>query len=214
MIDGDIIAGRVTDRKRVRGDRVLPKPIRLWTGKEIPYEIEPGFPEAHRVLGAIRHFNAVSPIQLVPRELAPNASDGIRFIEHPDKCASFLGAQGEWQDIWLAEGCNSGTVVHEIFHALGMIHEQQRADRDRYVKVIWEDILPDKRPQFEMVVPPRKDLTAAMPFDYRSIMIYDRYSFGRAAGVLTLVSKTDQPILPSYWPTRGDIRRLRALYGP
>lgn len=31
--------------------------------------------------------------------------------------------------------------MHEIMHALGIFHEQSRADRDRFVKVNWENII-------------------------------------------------------------------------
>ena len=33
-------------------------------------------------------------------------------------------------------------VFHEVFHALGRDHEQQRNDRDFYVRILWENILP------------------------------------------------------------------------
>lgn len=30
--------------------------------------------------------------------------------------------------------------MHEILHALGIFHEQSRNDRDRFVKVVWENV--------------------------------------------------------------------------
>lgn len=30
--------------------------------------------------------------------------------------------------------------MHEILHALGIFHEQSRSDRDRFVKVVWENV--------------------------------------------------------------------------
>lgn len=31
-------------------------------------------------------------------------------------------------------------LTHELFHALGRLHEQQREDRDLYVKIMWDNI--------------------------------------------------------------------------
>lgn len=33
------------------------------------------------------------------------------------------------------------TVVHEIMHALGQVHEQQRKDRDQHIIMHWNNII-------------------------------------------------------------------------
>lgn len=33
-------------------------------------------------------------------------------------------------------------VLHQLFHVLGRFHEHQRKDRDRYVTIKWDNILP------------------------------------------------------------------------
>ena len=51
----------------------------------------------------------------------------------------------EWtgQVINLAPRCFSkGPVAHEIMHAFGFLHEQQRNDRDKYIKINWQNIIP------------------------------------------------------------------------
>lgn len=37
-----------------------------------------------------------------------------------------------------------GIVLHELMHVLGFWHEHARADRDRYIRVNWNEILPGK----------------------------------------------------------------------
>jgi len=37
-----------------------------------------------------------------------------------------------------------GRSIHELLHALGIFHEQSRADRDQYIDVKFENIIPGK----------------------------------------------------------------------
>lgn len=52
-----------------------------------------------------------------------------------------------WQPINLqSPGCTVkvGTIIHEMMHALGFFHEQNRPDRDDYVYINWNNVKPGK----------------------------------------------------------------------
>lgn len=56
-------------------------------------------------------------------------------------CQSYIGKKGGKQLLSLGEGCkNRGHVTHELVHALGFFHEHTRPDRDKFVRILWENI--------------------------------------------------------------------------
>ena len=57
-------------------------------------------------------------------------SDYVGIQNSASGCWSLVGRSGGRQPLNLANGCTgSGTIEHEMLHALGMWHEQSRPDR-------------------------------------------------------------------------------------
>ena len=62
-------------------------------------------------------------------------------------------------------------AAHEVGHALGLLHEHQRPDRDQYVKVHY-DLIHDIRHGQVFKHGSYGSLTYGLPYDYGSIMHY------------------------------------------
>ncbi|GLD69116.1 high choriolytic enzyme 1-like protein [Lates japonicus] len=114
-------------------------------------------------------FRQRTCIQFVPRK---NQEDYIS-IENGDGCFSSVGKVGGRQRLSLKRpgGMKLGIIQHEFIHALGFYHEQSRSDRDKYVRINWENIKEKHRKLQKL---PRFLDT---PYDYGSIMHYGKHYF-------------------------------------
>ncbi|KFB40764.1 AGAP001931-PA-like protein [Anopheles sinensis] len=81
----------------------------------------------------------------------------------------------------LAQNCTMriGTILHELMHVLGFLHQHTRPDRDLHLCVHYENILPQPVAlyNYEKVRPWNK-LAFPLPYDFESITHYtpDMYS--------------------------------------
>ncbi|MGO8678123.1 MAG: M12 family metallopeptidase, partial [Limisphaerales bacterium] len=100
---------------------------------------------------------------------------------------SGVGMEGGQQFIHFELSTNAWdrkVVLHEIGHTLGLIHEQIRSDRDFYVTILTNNMIPGYGGNI-------KDTNTKneSPFDFLSVMMYDQYA-----------GSIDPPILPTMMP--------------
>jgi hypothetical protein len=204
VYEGDIILG---DAESVRtapdslGIGIVGEQFR-WPEGVMPYETVAAL--AARVQAAIDHWEARTPIRFVKRT---DEADYVSFVEGGG-CSSMVGRQGGKQIITLGEGCGLGPAIHEIGHALGLWHEQSRSDRDEFIEIIAENIIPGRQTQFSKHILDGTDLGE---YDFGSIMHYPENAFS-VNGLPTIRVKGGQSIGQRKGLSNGDIAAVRMLY--
>ena len=114
----------------------------------------------------------------------------------------------------MGQGCLSGGImVHEMIHALGYDHMQNHIDRDRYVQILWNNIQPQDRHNFEKVNPGNFG-NFGTSYDPYSVMHYFRNAFGinRRDTIVPLDSRFAN-VIGQQKISSGDVTRLRNMYG-
>jgi hypothetical protein len=142
-----------------------------WKNRTIPYFLPTNFPNPDRVKQAIAHWHDKSTIRFVPWK---NEIDYINFVSADDGCASEVGRRGGMQEVMLRPECERGHIIHELGHTVGLWHEQSREDRDTYLEILYDNILPGTEANFDQHILDGDDVG---PYDYASIMHYSRTSF-------------------------------------
>lgn len=109
----------------------------------------------------------------------------------------------------LASGCwNTQNVLHEIGHALGLIHEHQRADRDKYVKINLAKVIPQYRFAFNKIA----SIANQGAYDYRSVMHYKPTAF-TVDGSVTVQALNGSVVGSMGVVTAGDSATMSRVYG-
>eukprot|EP00915_Cephaloidophora_sp_WS-2016_P006448 GHVH01008722.1.p1 GENE.GHVH01008722.1~~GHVH01008722.1.p1 ORF type:complete len:370 (+),score=30.41 GHVH01008722.1:79-1188(+) len=121
------------------------------------------------ILRAITHLaDRMGCIKFVQRN---DQTRYIRFVDHAsDGCQSYVGVMRDEipTEVRLGGGCmQTRTIIHETLHALGYGHTSNRSDRDKHVRVIWENIEDQFLHAFEKSVDPSVPVT---PYDCQNIM--------------------------------------------
>lgn len=128
----------------VEGRNGLVKTSSRWPNGIIPFVIGSGFTSADRsiIQRAMDEYHSKTCLKFVPRT---SEKDYISIESSQTGCWSSVGKVGKRQIVNLqSPGCTTkiGTPIHELMHACGFLHEQNRYDRDGFVRVLTQNIKP------------------------------------------------------------------------
>ncbi|XP_056150628.1 meprin A, alpha (PABA peptide hydrolase), tandem duplicate 1 [Lampris incognitus] len=138
----------------------------------------------------------------------------IKF-EKRGGCFSSVGDQQTGQILSLGTGCDHKAVIeHELLHALGFYHEQSRTDRDDYVDIWLDKVIPGFEHNFDKY---NDDFITDQntAYDYESIMHYRPFSFNKNEREPTITTKIPEfyNIIGQYLDfSKLDTLRLNRMY--
>ncbi|KAM7360548.1 zinc metalloproteinase nas-8 [Cochliomyia hominivorax] len=187
-----------------------------WPYGIIPYKIEGTFSssELDTLSHIFKEYHAKTCVRFKKRT---NEKDYVAITNKNTGCWSTLGRIGGRQEVNLQSGkCfkTYGVGIHELMHVVGFYHEQNRYDRDSYVRVVKENIKPDMLVNFEKLSK-NAGTNFGVPYDYASVMHYKSNSFSKN-GKSTLVALKATPEASQMGQrigfSKGDIKKIRNMY--
>ena len=218
MTEGDIVLEHVDYKLPLQTDGGTISYLRYrWplvgTVFQIPYIIDPASGDVTNINNAIGTYNAIfnGQIQWVAHTTEANYVDfNLNPLDTSGSGYSNIGMSGGEQVIGGSGTCTVSTLLHEMGHATGFWHEQERPDRNAYVTLNLNNMVntaySDSTIQFD-------DLQAITLYDWSSVMHYFASNFTRNGSPVLESIPPGMPLSNTVGYSAGDIDAIRRLYG-
>lgn len=211
---GDILLGKADEIDQ--GFRGASLTSSLWPNKTLKYRFGPGLAAAAKTAAqsAMTGWEAKTSIRFVEAK-ASDTGGFLTVTSVDDGCYANLGYPGSGStfELNLGPGCQfEATALHEFGHALGLFHEQTRADRDSHVDIDWGNVQDGMASQFDKYTKsgdPGKDRGA---YDYNSIMHYPSDAFAKDPAKPTMTKTGGGLIAETTSLSAGDVAAVEAMY--
>ncbi|KAL3098858.1 hypothetical protein niasHT_024613 [Heterodera trifolii] len=191
------------------------KPIAFFLDKALRND------ERKQVRFALKQIQSNSCIKFKEYASKPTHTTHLHYLKETSLGAcgfSEIGMVKPFNRIMLSFRCPSqiGIIMHETLHALGLGHEQSRADRDKYITINKDNINPQQYDVFA-ISDQTKYSSYGVKYDYGSVMHYDAHMGAKTWGVKTIHAKFDPENNDSKMGQReklsdSDIEALRRMY--
>jgi astacin (peptidase family M12A) len=183
-----------------------------WVNGVIPYVVSETVSRAERVISAMRAWEHVTRVRFI--ELVPAQHPHYAEFKRGNGNSAVVGCRRKGrQPVWLRDDATPGEILHELGHVIGLWHEHCRADRDRYLDLVTENIDPAKRNDLFTLTPPEYILGE---YDFSSIMHYALDACALVPGRPTMRPKHPLPpeVIPGSWNaiSPSDAQRVGTLY--
>lgn len=189
-----------------------------WSYGEVYFTLDPDFTTAERteINNAIAHWQNNTGLAFFESATASNRIFFNKGDANTGFFSDYIGMKGGQQVISLQPGLTTGIVIHEIGHAVGFYHEQCRTDRDNFIILNLNNIVPgtpSQQYQYTTWEARGDDGAQIGDFDFESIMLYG--SFDNSNGA--------DPVMTTLWGgvwwgqrnglSVGDIETANFIYG-
>ncbi|XP_014246546.1 astacin-like [Cimex lectularius] len=184
-----------------------------WPKGVIPYVFGASFNAKDRATidAAMKEYHKLTCIRFVPRT---KEADYLLITSENTGCWSSVGRVGGAQELNLqSPGClvQKGTVMHEMMHAIGFLHEQNRWERDNFVTIHFENIEPGRKNNFDKAQQSQTD-DLGIPYDYSSVMHYSATAFSVNEKPTIVPKKTGVKLGQRESVSHQDVQKIRRMY--
>ncbi|GMR60817.1 hypothetical protein PMAYCL1PPCAC_31012, partial [Pristionchus mayeri] len=218
LFEGDIVLTNeqlsyVMANETERAKRQASMNTEIWGTTPIPFSFAAGVSE--QMKGIVRAATAFWTANTCVNFQENGTGENKILVVNKGGCYSSVGRVGRTQELSLQnEGCNSiSTATHELEHALGVYHEQSRADRDSYVHVNKDNIPTQNQHNFDSYP---TSSSMQLPYDFGSNMHYTSDSFAKDYRIPTLIAvgayAEYQNSMRGHMPSFLDVLKVNKYY--
>lgn len=143
-------------------------PAQKWKKNTVYYVIDDNMTPTTKqyVQQAVAHWQEKTNLKFI---MGVNINGWIIFY-NGDGCHSKLGRQGGGQKLSIDAGWgDTGNAIHEIGHAIGLVHEHCISCRDNFINVNMNNIKKEWQDQYKK----NNDVINTDAIDFNSVMLYN-----------------------------------------
>lgn len=177
---------------------IYPTPYNMWAMVRFVYADDLTSYRKYIIRQALEHWEARTNVRFYNATGEPTV-DPVYGFEYPyvefvnsNVNRSSVGRIGGRQIVELVAFPALSSAIHEIGHAIGLLHEHTRYDRNNYININFSNIVDSKEYNFERRT---SNYYAVGSIDYNSVMMYDSYisdpSFVIDTSIPVMTKKSD-----------------------
>ncbi|XP_051885111.1 low choriolytic enzyme-like [Pristis pectinata] len=187
----------------------------LWPSSDdgnvyVPYTVTKDFSEDHKKL-IKKCLDEISSLTCVKFYYRRKNEAAYIAVASGSGCFAHVGYRKSERKLSLEipQCVHFSLIAHEFLHAIGFQHEHCRSDRDNYITVLKQNIIPGQEFNFNLL----NTNNLGTAYDYTSVMHYGRRAFAKQ-GTVTMIPKPDPNVElgQNRGPTAKDIQKINKLY--